>query len=137
MKFYELQLEVKVESETVNLVLDKVNEFERILQSNQGNPEKDMRTSRKGLKSHITKKHRKVSNNVKEPAEGSENEASCPYCDFEPVFSGLRFDSRWKHSEGAQNSHATTFIISSHLELLFCLQFYYCLLGELVKVPKY
>ena len=91
MKFYELQLEVKVESETVNLVLDKVNEFERILQSNQGNPEKDMRTSRNGLKSHVNKKHRKISNNVKETAEESENEASFPYCDYEPVFSGLRF----------------------------------------------
>ena len=61
----------------------------------QVNPEKDFScdqcsykgTSRKGLKSHVTKKHRNFANDVKEMAEENEKVVNCPYCDYEPWFS--------------------------------------------------
>ena len=40
-------------------------------------------TSSKGLKSHVTKKHGNVANDVKETTEEDENAGLCPYCDYE------------------------------------------------------
>ena len=74
----------------VRVIVDKTGS-----KGGQGNPEKDfscdqrsyMGISRKGLKSHVTKKHRKVANEVKEMSEEGKHEGSCPYCDFETCFS--------------------------------------------------
>ena len=96
-KMCDIQARIQVEKAAIDFLYDKVEVLEGKDQAKTTTSElkKDFEceqcdftsNSKKGLKSHITKKH-KASNAVADEREDN-SEESCPVCDFEPVYKGF------------------------------------------------
>lgn len=108
-KLSEMEIQIQTERDAFNLLFDKVSEIENKLTNDTAGAisaepevpnEKEFRcdqceyssSTRKGLKTHSTKKHKVPKPVVKNSDENSDDSSAdliCPSCSYEPVYTGF------------------------------------------------